>query len=51
MFYKVEDEDYDKYALDIRVQFRSHAEAQTLNAHVQSGGVCIFVVFLLFTCY
>ncbi|GFR42391.1 hypothetical protein Agub_g3263 [Astrephomene gubernaculifera] len=33
-----EDEDYDKFAIEILVQFRAHEEMQLLTAHRQSGG-------------
>jgi chromosome segregation ATPase len=32
-------DDFDKYAIEIRVKFRDEDPMQTLNARVQSGGV------------
>lgn len=34
-----EDEDYDKWAIDILVKFRDSEKLQLLTAHRQSGGV------------
>eukprot|EP01119_Soliformovum_irregulare_P024779 TRINITY_DN8979_c0_g1_i1.p1 TRINITY_DN8979_c0_g1~~TRINITY_DN8979_c0_g1_i1.p1 ORF type:complete len:435 (+),score=139.36 TRINITY_DN8979_c0_g1_i1:323-1627(+) len=34
----IEDEDYDKYSIQIKVKFRDEDPLQALNAHTQSGG-------------
>lgn len=34
-----EDEDYDKWAIDIMVKFRDHEKLQLLTGERQSGGV------------
>ena len=35
-----EDEDFDKWAILIKVKFRDNEQLQLLTAHRQSGGVC-----------
>lgn len=36
-----EDEDYEKWAIDIMVKFRDHEKLQLLTGERQSGGVCV----------
>ena len=36
-----EDEDYDKWAIDIMVKFRDHEKLQLLTGERQSGGVSL----------
>lgn len=36
-----EDNDFSKYGIVIHVSFRTGQKAQILDAHTQSGGVCI----------
>jgi hypothetical protein len=38
-----EDEDYEKWAIEIFVKFRDKDELQRLNAQTQSGGVSYFL--------